>query len=132
LTDQTPAALTTAVCRALRRESPELLFREADGRGIRLDDELGGLIRWLVERIPADERLARVGALRIADMLLRAGFPRRALIRAVDLLRVELDAAGRERAAVDRVTDNLVESLTHRLMPEATGCPMLIGSGVAR
>jgi hypothetical protein len=116
--DQTPVALTTAVCRALRREFPELRFRESDGRGVRLDDELGGLIRWLVERIPNDERLAGAGATRIADLLLHSGFPRRALLRAVEMVRVQLVSEVADRPAVHRVMDSLSEALSHRLMPE--------------
>jgi hypothetical protein len=119
LTARTALEIAADVSATLRREFPELLVRDTGPDGD-LDAGLLTLVRWLIERTATDERLARVGSTRICDQLLRDGFPRRALLRAIALLRTELGrSTALDPGAVNRVTTSLLDIVTRRLVPDA-------------
>jgi hypothetical protein len=125
LTVRTAPEIVAEIAATLRREFPELRVRDAAQRG-ELEAGLGTLARWLVDRIGTDDRLARVGGSRICDQLLRDGFPRRPLIRAVALLREELVGRGDpdDRVAAERVLTALLDAVTRRLVPDAPASPV--------
>jgi hypothetical protein len=128
LTTRTAPEIVADIATTLRREFPELLVRDAAQRGD-LEAGLGALVRWLLDRIGTDDRLARVGASRICDQLLRDGFPRRPLLRALALVREELVSSARpaDRAAAERVTTALIDALTRRLVPDAPASSAIAG-----
>lgn len=110
--------IAAATAQVLHREYPELVVRDGGTGTGNVDLGLRVLVNWLVERIGADEGAARAGAERICEELLADGFPRRPLIRAIGLLRVELAwSGGLDPAAVSRVTTGLYDVLMHRLLP---------------
>jgi hypothetical protein len=133
LTARSAHEIVADIASTLRREFPELLVRDATRYGD-LETGLDTLVRWLVDRIGSDDRLARVGGSRICDQLLRDGFPRRPLLRGVALLREELvtTARPRERASAERVMTSLLDGLTRRLVPDAPASSILPGLVVLR
>ena len=120
MTHSSAQDIAASVSAALRREFPELRVRDAAMDRALVDAGVFGLVVWLVERIPVDPRLARAGAARICDGLLRDGFARRPLIRAISLVEGELVRVPTlDPSDTMRVTTAVHELLTHRLVPDA-------------